>query len=424
MDHPPGVGVGDRLGDRLEDRQEPGPIVVGAVAGLEQLGQGVALDQLHGEEGPAVGEGAQLVDGDDAGVLELAADLRLLDEPSDHVRIIAEVVAEDLQSHVASEVGVAALEDGAHAAAGDLAVDAIADRGIVVAVSLRPDDRPGLLAGGRVAEQDAGDGADGCGDRVQDAGGGRLAAGPSGRSRAAGPGTVDAQADQAAGADPRGTLGATFGAAVGLGHGSDSEFWRRSSGLREDKASEVRRYRGPGRIFRDSSPIAAARPPHPGPLPVGARASAVPAARVVTLGEGHHRPLLPVGEKVPEGRMRGGPRRRGPLTPALSPLGRGRALSPGAMPIPPGEGIHRPLLPVGEKVPEGRMRGRATAARPPHPGPLPVGARASAFTWRHAFTTGRRLHYPRTPKRSVETERDARARRTGWAIKRSLSLEP
>ena len=113
----------------------------GSVAGLEQLGQGVALDQLHGEERPAVGEGAQLVDRDDAGVLELAADLRLLDEAADHVGVVAEVFAQDLQGHVAAEVGVAALEDGAHAAAGDLAVDPVADRAVVIVAALRPDDR-------------------------------------------------------------------------------------------------------------------------------------------------------------------------------------------------------------------------------------------------------------------------------------------
>ena len=33
-----------------------------------------------------------------------------------------------------------------------------------------------------------------------------------------------------------------------------------------------------------------------------------------------------------------------------------------APPIPQGGGDHRPLLPAGEKVPEGRMRGRAAAA--------------------------------------------------------------
>jgi hypothetical protein len=175
------VGVGDGLGDRLEDGEEAGAVVGGVVAGLEQLGQGVALDQLHGEEGPAVGEGAQLVDGDDAGVLELAADLGLLDEAADHLGILAEVVAEDLQGDVAAEVGVAALEDRAHAALGDLAVDAVADRGVGGVGAAGADDGPGLLARPRVAEQDAGDRADRGGQRLQDAGRGRASVGPSGR---------------------------------------------------------------------------------------------------------------------------------------------------------------------------------------------------------------------------------------------------
>ena len=56
---------------------------------MQQLRQGAALDQLHGEVGPAVGEGAQLVDRDDPGMLKLAADLRLLDEPADEDRVVA-----------------------------------------------------------------------------------------------------------------------------------------------------------------------------------------------------------------------------------------------------------------------------------------------------------------------------------------------
>ena len=208
----------------------------GSVAGLQQLRQGVALDQLHGEEGPEVGEGAQLVDRHDAGVLELAADLGLLDEPADHAGVVAEVVAQHLERDVAAEVGVAALEDGAHAAAGDLAIDAVADRAVVIVVALRPDDGPGLLAGRGVAEQDAGDRANGGGDRVQDAGRGRRLVGEPGRikrrrrSRAARPGAIDPQADQATRADPGGTLGTAFRAAVWMGHGWDSKSSTRSIG--------------------------------------------------------------------------------------------------------------------------------------------------------------------------------------------------
>ena len=85
VDHAAGVGVGHRLADRLEDRQEPGQVVGRRRAGREQVGQRLPLDQLHGEVRPAVGEGAQLVDRHDARVLELAADLGLLDEPADQL---------------------------------------------------------------------------------------------------------------------------------------------------------------------------------------------------------------------------------------------------------------------------------------------------------------------------------------------------
>ena len=54
---------------------------------------------------------AQLVDRDDAGVLELPADLRLLDESPDHVHFVAVLLAQDFQRHVAVKVGISALED-------------------------------------------------------------------------------------------------------------------------------------------------------------------------------------------------------------------------------------------------------------------------------------------------------------------------
>ena len=60
------------------------------------------------------------MDGDDAGVLELAGDLGLLEEAVDHLGAVAEVVAEHLDGEVAAEVAVAAAEDDAHAAPADL----------------------------------------------------------------------------------------------------------------------------------------------------------------------------------------------------------------------------------------------------------------------------------------------------------------
>src|SRR5579883_231010 len=58
--------------------------------------------------------------------------------------------------------------------------------------------------------------------------------------------------------------------------------------------------------------------------------------------------------------------RANPHTPALSPMGRGRPRVGCAAASAPRRGVHRPLLPAGEKVPAGRMRGH-----PPGPRPLP-----------------------------------------------------
>src|SRR5438552_3280356 len=67
-----------------------------------------------------------------------------------------------------------------------------------------------------------------------------------------------------------------------------------------------------------------------------------------------------IGEQL---RVLGEHHRAVPLTPTLSPSGRGRPARTAATPAPLGEGLHRPLLPAGEKVPEGRMRGRPAGCR-------------------------------------------------------------
>ena len=127
-------------------------------AGGQQTGECVALDQLHAEKWPAVPEGAHLVDRHDARVLELAANLSLLDEPADHVGIVAEVFAEHLERDVASDIWVAALEHRPHAAPRDLAVDPVARALTGLAASRTVDRRLGPAVG--VAEQDVRDLAD------------------------------------------------------------------------------------------------------------------------------------------------------------------------------------------------------------------------------------------------------------------------
>src|SRR5262245_29629943 len=64
-------------------------------------------------------------------------------------------------------------------------------------------------------------------------------------------------------------------------------------------------------------------------------------------------------------RVLGNDQRGSPLTPALSPLGRGRPRVGSAELSPLRTGVHRPLLPPGEKVPEGRMRGRSPGEKVP-----------------------------------------------------------
>ena len=74
VDHPLAVGVGHGLAHLLENLQEPGEVVSGVGPFLQELRQGLAADQFHGEERPAVRQCAEIVDGHDARMLQLAGD--------------------------------------------------------------------------------------------------------------------------------------------------------------------------------------------------------------------------------------------------------------------------------------------------------------------------------------------------------------
>ena len=115
MDHALRMGVGHGLADLLEDGEEAGAFLVGTPSRRQQGRQRAAPHQLHRDEHPAVGQTPQLVHRDDPRVLELPADLRLLDEPPDHLGMVAVFLAHHLDGQVAAEVEVAALEDGPHA---------------------------------------------------------------------------------------------------------------------------------------------------------------------------------------------------------------------------------------------------------------------------------------------------------------------
>src|SRR5262249_31341455 len=107
----------------------------------------------------------------DARVLELAADLRLFDEPADQLRIVAVDLEPDLDNQLATQVGVARLEDGAHAAPGNLAEELEPGRAGVRRRHLGrggPGDGRGTVVRVSVAEQDGHKWADRLGQRGQD----------------------------------------------------------------------------------------------------------------------------------------------------------------------------------------------------------------------------------------------------------------
>ena len=136
VDHALGVGVRQRLATCKAIAQEARPVRrrVGALG--QQRRQGLALDQLHGEEGP-VAEAADVVDGHDAGVLQLPADLRLLEEPPRHLGPVGVLLQQHLDRQVAAQVHVAAAQHRAHAAAGDLAEELVAVAGLCLAAAWR-----------------------------------------------------------------------------------------------------------------------------------------------------------------------------------------------------------------------------------------------------------------------------------------------
>src|SRR5437870_2698779 len=69
----------------------------------QQVGEGVALDELHGEEWPSVRQGAEVVDRRNRGVLELAGDARLVEEAPGCRRVDREAVLKELDRDSAIE---------------------------------------------------------------------------------------------------------------------------------------------------------------------------------------------------------------------------------------------------------------------------------------------------------------------------------
>src|SRR5689334_18056183 len=125
MDDAAGMGVGERLTELTEDGEVTRQIVGGRLALPEQVAESAALDELHGEEWPAVVEPADLVYRRDSRVLQLAGELRLLEKAILQLWMHGGV-QEHLEGERPLDVGVVGAVDDTHAAAPDFADDLIA----------------------------------------------------------------------------------------------------------------------------------------------------------------------------------------------------------------------------------------------------------------------------------------------------------
>lgn len=125
MDDPGLVGGVEGPGDLPGHGQR---LLRGHRAGApEPLRQGLALQQLHGEEDEAAMEG-DVEDAADVRVGDLARELDLAPEPLDRELVAGDVPAHGLERHPLAQLLVLDLVDLAHAAAGQEAEDPVAPR--------------------------------------------------------------------------------------------------------------------------------------------------------------------------------------------------------------------------------------------------------------------------------------------------------
>jgi hypothetical protein len=110
------------------------PTLRAVASELEDFAQLAAAHERHGEEHAAVRVEPDFVDRHDARVVELARDLRFLEEAREHALAFERrardereaLVAQHLHRDVAAQVGVPGLVDDAHAAARELVLDHVA----------------------------------------------------------------------------------------------------------------------------------------------------------------------------------------------------------------------------------------------------------------------------------------------------------
>ena len=114
-----GMSVADRLTYLLEVREELPAVLRGSGALLQEIFEGVAVDELHRQERPAVGKRPDLVNGRNARVLKLPGDPGFVVEAAggDAVGGIARV--QDLEGDMAIESDLAGAVDESHSARTD-----------------------------------------------------------------------------------------------------------------------------------------------------------------------------------------------------------------------------------------------------------------------------------------------------------------
>src|SRR5229473_7826849 len=120
MQHAAGVGESHRVANAEEETQT----VRERMDGLDVLVEALAFDKLHGVEDTAIGERTDVMNGDDAGMLEASEDAGLAVETEREVAVGSGNV-EDLESHAALQHLVLRGVDDAHAAARDTLEQAI-----------------------------------------------------------------------------------------------------------------------------------------------------------------------------------------------------------------------------------------------------------------------------------------------------------
>src|SRR5262249_7350943 len=110
------------------DAEEDAETIGNGSDGLQVLVEALAFDEFHGVEDAAVLEGANVVDGNHAGMLEQGENAGFAQEPSGEIGAGAGQV-QHFQSNATLQLFVFRGVDHTHAAAGDLGLQAIASAG-------------------------------------------------------------------------------------------------------------------------------------------------------------------------------------------------------------------------------------------------------------------------------------------------------